>query len=849
MYLSSKMSDTRRRVKLYVLNDERQWDDRGTGHVSSCLVDRLNGMCLLVCSETDGSILLESKIQPDTAYQKQQETLIVWSENDNYDLALSFQERAGCDDIWEIICQVQGKDPSVDITQDVVDESEEDRFEELPEAATPIELPPCEISKLEEITELFSSALQSPIKREKLAIAIEKENYIRKLIELFCICEDLDNNTECLHYLYEIMKNTILLNKTSLLEILFSDELIYDVVGCLEHDPNATDCRRHREYLNSKANFHEVIPITNRNLLNKIHQTYRVQYIQDVILPTPSVFEENMLSTLSSFVFFNKVDIVDMIQDDEKFLPELFAQLISESTENHRRRDLVLFLKEFCCFAQNSQNREGFFKTLSSLGILPALEVVLGMDDSEVRQAAIDIFSLVVGFNASMVREFIMHEGSSSEDDVLLINLVIEQMICDTDPDLGSALQLMNILKMLVDPENMMATGVKTEKTEFLTFFYKHCMHVLTAPLLANTIDDKPSKDDYQTSQLLSLILELLTFAVEHHTYHIKNYIINKDLLRRILVLLRSSHHFLVLCAVRFFRKVVAMRDDFYNRYIVKGNLFEPLVSLFNVNRSKYNLLNSALIELFEFIRIEGIKMLLTHIVEKHGEELKGVDYVATFKGLSVKYEQFMDRINTRPNLDNLRHASILQNTRFRRDARDLDEEEELWFDQDEDGEDAEAVVPVVDSAFRSAKICGDVIDDVEDTGRIIGNKKENQLLNRSEPLNASNGRPDTPLRPSPGNNPNKRAAPLTNNRPSSPIPVSSNTSTSPTIKKMADTELANNIGGSAEVKKVSPASELKANSAAKQGGLVGLVDYPDEDSDEDEDADEHPPLKRARLI
>ena len=35
-----------------------------------------------------------------------QETLIVWSENDNYDLALSFQERAGCDDIWEIICQV-----------------------------------------------------------------------------------------------------------------------------------------------------------------------------------------------------------------------------------------------------------------------------------------------------------------------------------------------------------------------------------------------------------------------------------------------------------------------------------------------------------------------------------------------------------------------------------------------------------------------------------------------------------------------------------------------------------------------------------------------------------------------
>lgn len=66
------MTDTRRRVKLYALNADRQWDDRGTGHVSSSYVDRLKGISLLVRAESDGSLLLESKIQPDTAYQKQQ---------------------------------------------------------------------------------------------------------------------------------------------------------------------------------------------------------------------------------------------------------------------------------------------------------------------------------------------------------------------------------------------------------------------------------------------------------------------------------------------------------------------------------------------------------------------------------------------------------------------------------------------------------------------------------------------------------------------------------------------------------------------------------------------------------
>lgn len=45
----------------------------------------------------------------NTAYQKQQDTMIVWSEADNYDLALSFQEKAGCDEIWERICQVKLK--------------------------------------------------------------------------------------------------------------------------------------------------------------------------------------------------------------------------------------------------------------------------------------------------------------------------------------------------------------------------------------------------------------------------------------------------------------------------------------------------------------------------------------------------------------------------------------------------------------------------------------------------------------------------------------------------------------------------------------------------------------------
>ncbi|XP_046997787.1 serine/threonine-protein phosphatase 4 regulatory subunit 3 isoform X3 [Schistocerca americana] len=748
------MTDTRRRVKLYALNADRQWDDRGTGHVSSTYVDRLKGISLLVRAESDGSLLLESKIQPDTAYQKQQDTLIVWSEGDNFDLALSFQEKAGCDEIWEKICQVQGKDPSVDITQDIVEESEDERFDDMSDSAPPIELPPCELSRLEEINELMGSNLTSPMRKEKLAVAIENEGYIRKLLNLFHMCEDLEN-TEGLHYLYEIFKNIFLLNKNALFEVMFSEDTIFDVVGCLEYDPASPTPKRHRQYLKQLARYKEVIPITNPELLAKIHQTYRVQYIQDVVLPTPSVFEDNMLSTLSSFIFFNKVEIVQLIQDDERFLTELFALLTDESTDDLKRRDLVLFLKEFCNFSQNLQplGKESFYKTLSSLGILPALEITLGADDPQTKTASIDILTYIVEYSPSVVREYTLQHTNNTDEDQMLINVVIEQMICDTDPELGGAVQLMGILRILLDPENMLASLNKSEKTDFLNYFYKHSIHVLIAPLLANTVEDRPAKEDYQTVQLLGLILELLSFCVEHHTYHIKNCILNKDLLRRILVLMKSTHTFLVLCALRFMRKIIALKDEFYNRYIIKGNLFAPVIDAFIRNNGRYNLLDSAILEMFEFIKLEDIKSLCSHVVENFGKVLDDIDYVQTFKALKLRYDQRQDKLKDRDRaaLDSV--PSILRNSRYRRDQRQLEEEEEIWFNEDDDFDDGEAVVPAAND------ILGKKLDtDLDSIGKIIDKKAEGNgpklinstsktggILNNNLTNSATGGSPQSP--------------------------------------------------------------------------------------------------------
>lgn len=99
---------------------------------------------------------------------------------------------------------------------------------------------------------------------------------------------------------------------------------------------------------------------------------------------------------------------------------------------------------------------------------------------------------------------------------------------------------------------------------------------------------------------------------------------------------------------MRFLRKIIGLKDEFYTRHIVQFNLLEPVVDALLANNGRYNLLDSAIIELFEFIRAEEIKSLCVHLIDRYDEKLKKIDYVRTFKGLRNQYDQHQDRLRER---------------------------------------------------------------------------------------------------------------------------------------------------------------------------------------------------------
>ena len=123
MAIQSPLANDKKRVKVYELRDN-DWFDRGTGFctgqvinvsiipptlVSQTIWRRANTASqdepkIYVESEDQPErMLLETKIAKDDGYQKQQDTLIVWTEANGTDMALSFQEAEGCAVIWLVV--------------------------------------------------------------------------------------------------------------------------------------------------------------------------------------------------------------------------------------------------------------------------------------------------------------------------------------------------------------------------------------------------------------------------------------------------------------------------------------------------------------------------------------------------------------------------------------------------------------------------------------------------------------------------------------------------------------------------------------------------------------------------
>lgn len=96
---------------------------------------------------------------------------------------------------------------------------------------------------------------------------------------------------------------------------------------------------------------------------------------------------------------------------------------------------------------------------------------------------------------------------------------------------------------------------------------------------------------------------------------------------------------------IRFFRRLIATKDNLYFELIMNEDLFSPIIQVLKNNNGRYNLLDSAILEMFEFIQSENILPLMNHVLTNFGPFLESIDYVNTFKVMRQKKETLHEAI------------------------------------------------------------------------------------------------------------------------------------------------------------------------------------------------------------
>lgn len=460
-------------------------------------------------------------------------------------MALSFQEAEGCTTIWKFINTVQ--------QQLVVNGGPDDALpKDIPAEPfqTPVNLPTPDLENLKEVEDEMRRLNNTQSGRDALAKFVIQEEYIPMLVPMVAQAEAAHRLGE-LHRLCNIMKTLILLNDNDIIEYSMTDDVILGVVGALEYDPDFPSHKaNHRQWLSDESRYKEVVRIDDEQVRRKIHHTYRLQYLKDVVLAR--ILDDPTFSILNSLIFYYQVDILQHIQSNSAFLKDLFAIFGPQETDQKRKKDAVLFIQQCCAIAKNLQPpaRDTLYNNFLSHGLLSVLNSALRHGDVAVRVGATDVLISVIDHDPQMIRQIIF--GQISEKQTPLTDSLIDLLLVEVD--LGVMAQIADAIKVLLDsgshpgPQEVLTKAgmdfaarmrppADPQQEVFLDKFYEDSAKRLFSPLVQ--LKDQEKLDlSVQRVSLFEHLIEILWFFIRQHHNRSRYFVLTESLGQRIAQLL-----------------------------------------------------------------------------------------------------------------------------------------------------------------------------------------------------------------------------------------------------------------------------------------------------------------------
>ncbi|KAI5967089.1 PSY2 [Candida theae] len=658
---------TPRRVKVYLLEGE-DWLDNGTGFCVGEIDEDTRVPYFLVKRESKkNEVILKSNLEGNIQYQRQQDTLIVWTDPSGSDLALSFQETEGCADLCDFIIKVQQGNYSPNISLYYVI-SRQPECEDITELVTgPIRYPPPSPSEenIETVLDCLNQGAGSQFTRTNISDYLVESKYFEKLLDLFRYAES-NGNTTVLHHLSDIVRVLLSYNEPSLLEDMLSSETnILLLSGVFEYESSVSEPKPSYRTFFEHTQFKTVIPTTEQELFKRDHY---LTVLKESVLT--KYLDDHTVSQLNSMIYENQVKILKHLKS-AGVLEQLFEIYDTEGSAE-LKRDGVKMLHQYILLAKSIQKHD-FFASLIKPGLFTMVNFALNETEDSIRIMGTELIVTVIEQSVALtnsgdqepsidnseppirscqeettpslphdVVNDLRRDVSESKSDLssfggYFVSTLSE--IIANDEHVGLKYQAFEALKTLLDPsvlENAEDGAVdesvgsivssqesldqedqkRDDKSDnevsaplHLASFYKQVAPKLFAKLVAITeYTEYNDPLSHANSTLLSLLCDFIVFgAKEHDTVHVRNFLVEHKVLQGMVKLLDSPcKKVLKLHIVRCLRSVVLLNDDEITNYILENDILESLFQYFATVIKGDNMCSSACLDFLNIIRVQS---------------------------------------------------------------------------------------------------------------------------------------------------------------------------------------------------------------------------------------------------
>ena len=666
------------RVKLYILNENGQWDDKGIGNVFCANEieeeNDLNGgkknsnqmsKKLIMLEEKTHEIKVNIDIKKDNlVFHNQRGTILTWKKNNTFgedNNAISFQDKEGILEILKNIKIINGKNISDDeilLKDDPSYIFYDITVENLPNIVKEFG-PTIDEQKLFDFIEYLKSTNFEFIKKiGKILDDEDKKNEETKSILSYSSLETnvtlnliKDNNsnenikeindtnkdiksknknnkqalTETINHIFNLFKNLILIGNKELLELLFDDECYLITFGAFEHDMQSNKIVPHRKYFKEIVKFKNPLNIKDKDLLQKINQNIRLTYLRDTAFNR--LIDDNTNRMVNTIIQQNHTDIIQFFINNKEYLNTLFTQLQSEDIII--QKNSVLFLSELISCSKNvAQSRTSFNELLCSNGILPILSKLIEDNPQNISKNEKNEVKELININAVEILISILNA----------VPLLIHKYLLDNEGQL-----IQKLTDLILYHDNF---GVKSEVSQiFKTLIESNGEPYDKKNFFNNTIDTfisfLISPIDYQNknniSSTIQIIIEIFMAWINNMGFDQQFWLEQNQIDIAIIKLLKEKNKIINLYAIKLLKIIVENCEHNISSKILNNELCNLLIDLLSQNLKKNNIISSCLLNFLDSISQNDIYLL--NIIMNYSSDFfyNNKEY---FKTILLRYER-----------------------------------------------------------------------------------------------------------------------------------------------------------------------------------------------------------------